>query len=537
MLADDYSAVIAAFGDGKPLPEDELHLIYVAVTRPVKKLILPDLLHEALYKNLAFTLQKQKPNKCMLDNLIPESYSNQKRKSSFKKTKAEVKPKQPKETKRTAAAPSVSTEQPAHKKPGEKQEQKSNPKASSLVSKKAPPVKSGEMSIVVGHHNVQVADDKQPEDGEPKLVRENLLWCPTDTSQYLNPNLAVAGTMGTGKTQTVKSIVTQLCRQKELNTNNESLGILIFDYKSDYVDDEFVQATGAKVLEANNLPINPFALHTDHRLALMNTAKVFISTLSKVFRLGVKQEQTLKQCILAAYEDKNIDNGDTTTYSNTPPTMRDVVAAYNRQKKVPQDSLTSALSDLYDFEIFEGNGRKCKTLYDLLDDNVVVVTLGGIDPNLQNLIVAVLLDQFYTQMHLASKPSPNGQYRALKKLILVDEADNFMSQDFPSLRKILKEGREFGVGCLLSTQGLDHFQTSENSYSDYMTAWICHRLNNPKNKDVEQLLNTKTKLELESNMNIVRELEKHHALFVDGKKHVTQQQSTMFWKLMQDGEA
>lgn len=149
----------------------------------------------------------------------------------------------------------------------------------------------------------------------------------------------------------------------------------------------------------------------------------------------------------------------------------------------------------------------------------------------------MLLDQFYTQMHLASKPSPNGQYRALKKLILVDEADNFMSQDFPSLRKILKEGREFGVGCLLSTQGLDHFQTSENSYSDYMTAWICHRLNNPKNKDVEQLLNTKTKQELESNMNIVRELEKHHALFVDGKKHVTQQQSTMFWKLMQDGEA
>ncbi|NOI32004.1 helicase HerA domain-containing protein [Vibrio coralliilyticus] len=538
MLADDYSAVIAAFGDGKPLPEDELHLIYVAITRPKKKLILPDRLHDALFKNLAFTLQKQKPNKCMLDNLIPESYTNKKKKGRFTKTKTEVKPKQQNASKATPEPNKVSVEPSKKKMPGEsadeKKEQKPQKAAPSLVSNKKSPVKTGEISIVVGHHEIEVPSGK---DEPNKLVREDLLWCPTDTNLYLNPNLAVAGTMGTGKTQTVKSIVTQLCRQKHLNTNSESLGILIFDYKSDYVDNDFVQATGAKVLEPNNLPINPFALHSDQRLALMNTAKVFISTLSKVFRLGVKQEQTLKNCIIQAYEDKNIDNHDTSTYSNTPPTMRDVVAAYNRQAKVPSDSLTSALSDLYDFEIFESNGRKCKTLYDLLDDNVVVVTLGGIDPNLQSLIVAVLLDQFYTQMHLADKPDPKGHYRALKKLILVDEADNFMSQDFPSLRKILKEGREFGVGCLLSTQGLDHFQTNDNSYSDYMTAWICHRLNNPKNKDVEQLLNTKTKPELESNMNTVRELEKHHSLFVDGKKHVTHQHSTMFWKLMQDGEA
>ncbi len=94
-------------------------------------------------------------------------------------------------------------------------------------------------------------------------------------------------------------------------------------------------------------------------------------------------------------------------------------------------------------------------------------------------------------MHQAGKPKPKGSHRALKKLVLVDEADNFMSQDFPALRKILKEGREFGCGCLLSTQGLDHFKTAENSYSDYMCGWIVHRLNNPNAKQVElKLLNT-----------------------------------------------
>lgn len=528
MVADDFSAVIGAFGEGTPLPEDELNLIYVAITRAKKKLILADRLFDALHKNLAFTLLKHKPQKCMLDNLIPESYKNAP-KPTAKKSLPKSEPKlaeakgSTETVKSNVAKKSVPTESVSSKKDGDaetsKRVESGEKDLNSLASK--PHGQSKEIAIQVGY---------------AKEGGESLYWCPTDTSLYLNPNLAVVGTMGTGKTQTVKSLITQMRRQKALNTGGESIGVLIFDYKSDYVDADFVDATGAQVLEPNNLPINPFALHSDHRLALMNNAKVFISTLSKVFRLGVKQEQTLKNCIIAAYERKNIDNGDVETYKNTPPTLRDVVAIYNQLPKVPQDSLTSALSDLYDFEIFEGNGRKCKTLYDLLEDNVVVVSLGGIDPNLQNLIVAVLLDQFYTQMHLAQKPKPKGQYRALKKLILVDEADNFMSQDFPSLRKILKEGREFGVGCLLSTQGLDHFATSENSYSDYVTAWICHRLNNPKSKDVEQLLNTKTKQELESNLNMVRELEKHHALFVDGKKQVTHQHSTMFWKLIEDGK-
>lgn len=520
MLADDFKVVINAFGDGQPLPEDELNLIYVAVTRAKKKLILADMLHEALTKNLAFTLQKHKPAKCMIDNIVPDSYKPKKSSVST------LSKNPPQKTKPVASnANNTGITKPKEAKTTERPiEEKKLP----LVSKKPITTSTGEIAIIVGQAKVVSQDGKTIENGG------DMIWCPTDTSMFLNPNLAVGGTMGTGKTQTVKSIVTQIRRQKDLNTGGETMGLLIFDYKSDYIDDEFVQATDATVLEPNNLPINPFALHSNHRLALMNNAKVFISTLSKVFRLGVKQEQMLKNCIIAAYENKNIDNGDVSTYGNTPPTLRDVIAVYNQQPKVPQDSLTSALSDLYDFEIFEPNGRKCKTLYELLDDNVVVVTLGGIDPNLQNLIVAVLLDQFFTQMHLAPKPAPKGQYRALKKLILVDEADNFMSQDFPSLRKILKEGREFGVGCLLSTQGLDHFVTSENSYGDYMTAWICHRLNNPKNKDVEQLLNTKTKGELETSINMLRELEKHHALFVDGKKQVTHQQSTMFWKLIQE---
>ncbi|WP_133153325.1 hypothetical protein [Vibrio breoganii] len=64
-----------------------------------------------------------------------------------------------------------------------------------------------------------------------------------------------------------------------------------------------------------------------------------------------------------------------------------------------------------------------------------------------------------------------------------------------------------------------------------MTAWICHRLNVPKSQDIQQLLNTKSKSVLDTRMNQIAELAKHHSLFIDGKKQVHYQESTAFYRL------
>jgi hypothetical protein len=515
MLSDDFYAVIAAFKNGKPLDDSELNLLYVAVTRPKKTLIIPDELYAALEENLAFTLNKHKPAKCLVDNLLPEKPAKQPKDKSAAK-EAEL------GAKKAKASVLVSSEDSN----GNAEKVNDGKAGAGKATGKSQPKRKVETTVVGDCITIEVGRCK--ETGKPNF------WKPTDTNEFLNPNIAILGTMGTGKTQTVKSMLKQLKSQEDLNTDGESLGILVFDYKDDYVDDEFVNATGATVLEPSNIPINPFALFGTNRLAPINTAKVFVSTLTKVFKLGNKQEQMLQMCVMAAYEHKGISKKDVSSFSNTPPTLRDVHAIFNSQEKIPQDSLNKALYDLHEFEVFEPNGYKCKNLYDTLENNVVVVRLGGIDSSLQNLIVAVLLDAFYVQMHNSGKPKPKRNYRALKKLILVDEADNFMSQDFPSLRKILKEGREFGVGCALSTQGIDHFETKENDYSSYMTGWIAHRLEKPKVKRVEQLLNTKSRKELETRMTEISELQKHHSFFVNGKKQVNYQESTAFWKLMEE---
>ncbi|GAD91275.1 hypothetical protein VHA01S_080_00150 [Vibrio halioticoli NBRC 102217] len=509
MLSDDFRATITAFSKGKPLDEAEINLLYVALTRPKKVLIIPDELMDALDNNLAFTIRKTKVDKSLLDNVIPANLPAKPRIKSTPspKTTTEI---SPDITGGSQAKKSSTSTEPINK---------STTKAPGIPKMNIPSQKTGtDITIEVGV-------------GKDGSNSGKLFWTPTNTAQYMSPNLAVCGTMGTGKTQTVKSIITQMVRQRANNTGGESLGLLIFDYKSDYSDLEFVKKTGALVLPANNLPINPLSLYTFDKRSIINTAKVIISSLSSSFNLGVKQEQLLKTMILKAYERRNFDKDNLNTLKGTPPTLQEVCSAYMSQDKIPSDSLTSAMADIEDFEIFEPNPRKCKPLFELLDNQVVVIELGGLDSSLQSLIVSLLLDQFYVQMQQSPKPTVDGQHRALKKLILVDEADNLMRYKYLSLKKILKEGREFGTGFILSTQGLDHFQTNEVNYRDYMEAWICHRLNGPKPRDIEHLLNIKSKSDLDKTLQQVRELPKHHSLFLDGKKQVHYQESTAFYRL------
>lgn len=62
----------------------------------------------------------------------------------------------------------------------------------------------------------------------------DIIWEPNNTDILFHTNTGIIGTMGTGKTQFTKSLITQLYLQRKNNIGDEDLGILIFDYKGDY---------------------------------------------------------------------------------------------------------------------------------------------------------------------------------------------------------------------------------------------------------------------------------------------------------------
>jgi len=353
----------------------------------------------------------------------------------------------------------------------------------------------------------------------------DVLWYPTDTTKTLNTNTGIIGTMGTGKTQFTKSMITQLVEKS-------NIGILIFDYKGDYIKDDFQERTNAKILEPYHLPFNPLSLFGEKPLLPIHTANLFKTTLSKAFNLGVKQQSKLNQLLLEAYNQKGIQKANKNSWKNIAPTINDLWEIYN-EEEIIQDSLYASLEKLIDFEIFEPNGSKVTSLYDFIE-GITVINLSGYDTDIQNLIVAITLDIFYSQMHTKGSSKVDGNYREITKMILVDEADNFMSQDFESLKKILKEGREFGVGTILSTQELIHFKTSEDNYANYIFSWVVHKVSSIKSQDVQSVFNISNKNEVESLMSQVRALQKHYSLYIDGDKNILKIRDFAFWELIKN---
>ena len=371
-------------------------------------------------------------------------------------------------------------------------------------------------------------------DGKP------VMWLPNDTTQLFHTNTGIIGTMGTGKTQFTKSLITQLYCERLNNVGSGELGILIFDYKGDYNESkpDFIEATNASILKPYHLPFNPLALTQSKvfkPLLPIHTANAFKDTIAKVYGLGPKQQDTLFQCIIETYDVSGIFPANVTSWSNEAPTFEQVYQRYINDEEIKKnDSLAAAMNKLHQFEVFESNPSNTKSLFELLR-GVVVIDLSGYDSDIQSLIVAIILDLFYVQMQATGSSKMEGNYRELTKLILVDEADNFMSEGFPALKKILKEGREFGVGTFLSTQFLKHFGSGEDDYSKYILTWVVHNVSDLKPSDVDFVFKTETKSQESIVLyNEIKKLNKHHSIVKLGNNKPQYIIDKAFWELWKE---
>lgn len=368
---------------------------------------------------------------------------------------------------------------------------------------------------------------------------QSVVWEPNNTASVFHTNTGIIGTMGTGKTQFTKSLITQMYIHQDKNVGGENLGILIFDYKGDYNESkpDFVDAVKPTILKPYQLPFNPLALtnsRTFKPLLPIHTANAFKDTLSKVYGLGPKQQDTLFECIIEAYSMSGISPYDPATWNNEAPTFEQVYQRYANNDEIKKnDSLAAAMNKLHRFQVFENSPSKTKSLFDMLN-GVVVIDISNYDEDIQSLIVAITLDLFYSQMQAAGSSKLDGKFRQLTKMILVDEADNFMSEGFNALKRILKEGREFGVGVILSTQSLEHF-ASVDDYSKYVLTWIVHKVKDLKPKDVDFVFNTDNKgSQSQQLFNDIPKLEAFYSIIKINNEEPRYIKDLPFWELYND---
>lgn len=337
--------------------------------------------------------------------------------------------------------------------------------------------------------------------------QEPRFFHPSDTN--LNQlNIGVVGDLGTGKTQLLKALIYRLAAAAPANRGIKPR-ILIFDYKRDYSDPDFVAAVGARVIKPHRLPMNVFDLrHSPESLTpWLDRFNFFSDILDKVYSgIGPVQRKGLKAAVKKAYEDA--------AATGRQPTIYDVNATYAEMTDGKADSPSAILEDMVDRELFHPEPEKAEPVEKFLD-GVVVIDLAslGQDDRAKNTLVAIMLNLFYEQMLRIPKRPFEGtepQLRALDSLLLVDEADNIMRYEFDVLRKVLLQGREFGVGVILASQYLRHFKAGATDYREPLLTWFIHKVPNVTPAELQALGMTSEVAELAER---IKSLPKHHCLY------------------------
>lgn len=313
------------------------------------------------------------------------------------------------------------------------------------------------------------------------------LWLPNRADLVTHFNVGITGTMGTGKTQFTKSLVAQIMRLSEHNPGGRRPGVLIFDYKGDYVDTApggFAHAIGAKVLEPHNLPINP--LHTSTpktKLDLRLAAREFADTIRSIAKaMGDVQRQQLIEAVQACLADSGVDEGDPSTWNRPFPTVADLFGHISNTGMT--GTPVSVLHDLSDLEVFAEEDPS-GNLDDFLDGAHVIDLrkLAGAEAVIRS-VISFFMNAFYGRMIQRGESVRESrligdkkvELRELRRLVLVDEADDFMGLNLVSLKNVMQQGRAFGCGVILSTQFLHHFDSADSPFKPLVGTWILHRM-------------------------------------------------------------
>ena len=170
-------------------------------------------------------------------------------------------------------------------------------------------------------------------------------------TQLTQLNIGIVGNLGTGKTQLTKSLIYQVSRGEQENFNLRPF-FLIFDYKHDYVDIEFLETLGAKVIKPRHIPINIFDTSTvpGETPAWLERSNFLCDVLAKIYSgIGPVQRENLKQSVKNAYQAAELNK-------KNAPTLTNVFSEYRQLVQKP-DSVFSILSDMVDMELFEDNSE------------------------------------------------------------------------------------------------------------------------------------------------------------------------------------
>ncbi len=280
-----------------------------------------------------------------------------------------------------------------------------------------------------------------------------------------SPHVALMGGTGSGKTRLARSLLGQIRAQTKVPC-------IIFDFKGDLASNPaFVSEVGATVVAAPNTPVPLDVLHLTDVGQAAGAAVRFRDSFIRIpkSRPGAVQGDELRDAAKSAFQK----------YRPGKPveiaSIRDeLVALYaDRTRKSGGNVLTATFNELTQWKLFDPRLPPADFFR-----RSWIIDVHGAEESAQRLIVFLVLDALYAHFKALPDSEMDAQgHRALRAVLVVDEARRVLSYGQPSLISLVRESRSKGMSVFLISQSPEDYETDDEDFLDQIGLTLCFKAN------------------------------------------------------------
>jgi hypothetical protein len=280
-----------------------------------------------------------------------------------------------------------------------------------------------------------------------------------------SPHVALMGGTGSGKTLLARSLLGQIRTQTKVPC-------LIFDFKGDLAGNPaFVSELEATVLASPSNPIPLDVLYIPDRTPgeITNGAIRFRDSFVLIpkSRIGPVQSGELRDAAKAAFTKQG--PGKPIEINTIRDELLFQYAANSRKGNI----LTETFHELTQWRLFDPQMAPSNFFR-----RSWIIDVHAAQETAQRLIVFLVLDALYC--HFKSLPDsamdPQG-HRALRLILVVDEARRVLNYGQPSLISLVRESRSKGMSVFLISQSPEDYDTAEEDFLEQIGLTVCFKAN------------------------------------------------------------
>jgi DNA sulfur modification protein DndE len=280
-----------------------------------------------------------------------------------------------------------------------------------------------------------------------------------------SPHVALMGGTGSGKTRLARSILGQIRVQSKVPC-------IIFDFKGDLASNPaFVSEVGATIVAspANPVPLDVLHIPDSSPTEVTNGAIRFRDSFVLIpkSRPGAVQADELRDAARAAFQKRRPDKPIEIS------TVRDELLALYAATSRKGNTLTATFNEMTQWKLFDPRMAPADFF-----GRSWIIDVHNAPETAQRLVVFLVLDALYAYFKSLPDSTMDSQgHRALRLVLVVDEARRVLNYGQPSLISLVRESRSKGMSVFLISQSPEDFDTGEDNFLEQIGLTVCFRSN------------------------------------------------------------